>query len=120
MAKPKILPPQFPSVGRSQIKLVEDDSIKRLVSTNLQVHHGFHVCQRDPQHLEDQVLLQHQQDQDYQGNHARPTKDKIKLSINLAYVLVPFKLEKKMKRCTDLVSSLTISAWGTIASRVAL
>eukprot|EP00069_Balaena_mysticetus_P010554 bmy_06978T0 len=38
------------------------------------IHRGFHVCQWDPQGLEDQVHPQYQWDQRYQGNHALPAK----------------------------------------------
>lgn len=90
-----------------------------LIFTNLQFHHGFHVCQQDPRGHEDQVHLQHQRDHCCQGNHALPIKGKMKLSINLGCILITTELEKDEK-CTDLVSGLTIATWGTIVPRVAL
>lgn len=86
--------PAVPQCGEVRSEAYKDASIKRLVLTNLQVHHGFRVCQWDPQGHEDQVHPQRQRDQCCQGNHALPTKGKVKFHIKLAYILVTFQLEK--------------------------
>lgn len=86
--------PTVPKCGRSEVKPMRMTTVRDQVLTHLQVHHGFHVCRWDPRGHEDQVHPQHQQDQGCQGNHAPPTKGKMKLNINLTCVLVAFKLGK--------------------------
>lgn len=84
--------PHSSQVWRSEVKPMRMTAVRDQVLTHLQVHHGFHVCRWDPRGREDQVHPLHQQDQGCQGNHALPTKGKMKLSINLTCVLVAFKL----------------------------
>lgn len=89
---PPLQAPIVPKCGGIRSEAYEDDISKALVFTNLQVHHGVHVCQWDPRGHEDQAHPQHQRAQRCQGNHVLPTKDKMKFSINLACILVALKL----------------------------
>lgn len=97
------LKPHSSRVWGGQSEASKEESTKGLVFTNLQVHHGFHVCQWDPQGHEDQVRPQRQRDQCCQGNRALPTRGKVKFSIQLAWILVTFKLEKDKEVCWPCV-----------------
>lgn len=69
---------------------------------HVQVHHGFHVCQWGPRSLEDQERLQHQQGQRCQGNHALPTKGKMKSEHHSGFYLMTFKFTERWKSILTL------------------
>ena len=122
-AKPRILlprPPTVPKRGEAGGGAHKDDGLKGLVSGHLQAHHGSRVSRWDPRGLEDQERRQPQQDLRFQGNHAPPAEGGHGAQRQPGVYCSPLWGPRAMTRHTDLVSGLTIAAWGTIISRVAL